>query len=81
MVKKPRDSVVLYPRHLAVSKVDRGRVKKAIAVLTGASAGQVRSPSATRGGSSSATTLRTIRTKRAVAARVVRRRIVERSVP
>ena len=71
MVKKPRDSVALYPRRLEVSKVDRGRLKKLIAVLKEPMAVGARAPLAAG----------RFRTKRTVAARAARRRIVERAAP
>ena len=73
MVKKLRDSVVLYPRRLEVSRVNRDRVKKAIAALMEGTSAQVRSPTPAK--------LHALRTKRTVAARAARRRIAERSVP
>jgi hypothetical protein len=79
MVKKLRDSVMLYPRSLEVSRVDRDRVKKVIAALTEGS-GRANSPSTVR--------LRPARTKRPVVARArpvvtrtARRRMAERSAP
>jgi hypothetical protein len=71
MVKKPRDSVALYPRRLEVRNVDRLRMEKVIEALKGSSSVQEHSPSlSTR-----------IRAKRAAAAagRAVRGRIVDRS--
>lgn len=74
MVKKPRDSVALYPRRLEVRDVDRLRMEKVLEALKGSSSVQEHSSS------SSSTRIRAKRAA-AAAARAVRERIVERSDP